>query len=290
MPFKFSIVMPALNSEEYIGEAIESLRNQTYVNFELIVCDGGSTDRTLEIIDANRDLVDVLISGPDSGQSDAFNKGFACATGDYYLWLSSDDIMHPMLLESAHNFLVRQPDALWLNFGTVIIDELSRICEFYSAPNWIESINKNFRPQISSPTTIFHNSLMKRLGGFDERFHYAMDVDLWRTFVEAGFRWHKMSIYGIGFRQHKDSKSNNLMLAQRTIINSIKASGIGLHSGNLAQIIESKLMFEKHRFDLLSKSNLYKAKIWRFANCWFKDLFFNSLWRKDNVYRFFQRL
>ncbi|MCT2533607.1 glycosyltransferase [SAR92 clade bacterium H231] len=273
MLIKFSIVLPALNSEKYIGEALESLRNQTYVNFELIVCDGGSTDRTLEIIDANRDLVDVLISGPDSGQSDAFNKGFASATGDYYLWLNSDDIMHPMLLESAHNFLVRQPDALWLNFGTVIIDELSRICEFFSAPNWMESINKNFRPQISSPTTIFHNSLMKRLGGFDERFHYAMDVDLWRTFVEAGFRWHKLAIYGIGFRRHGDSKTNSHILESKP-----------------EQINESKLMFEKHHFDLLSKSNLYRAKIWRFVNCWFKDLFFNGLWRKDSVYRFFKRL
>ena len=83
MNLKVSIIICVLNGEKLLSETINSIVNQSYCNFELIIIDGGSTDKTIEII-KSFDLPKIKwISEPDKGISDAFNKGIKLATGDY---------------------------------------------------------------------------------------------------------------------------------------------------------------------------------------------------------------
>ena len=86
---KISIVSPSYNQSDFIEEAILSVLHQNYPNFEHIIIDGGSTDRTVELLKKYPHL--IWVSEPDEGQSDAINKGFKLATGDIIGWLNVDD-------------------------------------------------------------------------------------------------------------------------------------------------------------------------------------------------------
>lgn len=80
---KVSLIISVLNGSEKIKDTIESILNQSYSNFELIIIDGGSTDKTIDIIKNFDSPMIRWISEPDKGISDAFNKGIKLATGDY---------------------------------------------------------------------------------------------------------------------------------------------------------------------------------------------------------------
>ncbi len=95
-----SIITPTLNSERFIGDNIKSILNQTYTNIEHIIIDGGSTDNTLAFVKSS-DPKAIVISEPDKGISDAFNKGLKIAKGDIIAILNSDDYY-------AHNQVVQQ--------------------------------------------------------------------------------------------------------------------------------------------------------------------------------------
>ena len=86
-----SIVTVVYNGEQHIDQAIRSVLSQTYDNIEYIVVDGGSTDRTLDIIRAHEDRIDCWVSEPDGGIYDAMNKGIGLASGDLVGLLNSDD-------------------------------------------------------------------------------------------------------------------------------------------------------------------------------------------------------
>ena len=88
---RFSIITACYNRASTIGEAITSVAGQTHRDIEHIVVDGGSTDGTLGVVERHRDSVAKLISGPDKGAYDAFNKGVAASRCEVVGFLHSDD-------------------------------------------------------------------------------------------------------------------------------------------------------------------------------------------------------
>ncbi len=88
---KISIITVCLNAADTIADTIESIRRQSHPDIEYIVVDGGSSDGTLSILEKNRDVVSVLLTGPDSGMYDAANKGIRSATGEIVGMLNADD-------------------------------------------------------------------------------------------------------------------------------------------------------------------------------------------------------
>lgn len=99
---KFGLVTPCLNSEKTIEKTIENVLKQTYQNYKYVIVDGGSTDRTLDIIERYKILFGdklTVISGPDRGIYDAMNKGIQCAGGDIVGIINSDDFYEVTALE-----------------------------------------------------------------------------------------------------------------------------------------------------------------------------------------------
>lgn len=175
---KFSIVMVNYNDGKYIDKAIRSVLDQSFKNFELIVVDGGSTDNSGEIIRKYADRLAWWVSEKDKGQSDAFNKGFAKAKGDFYLWLNADDILLPGALEAAEQYLKKHPDCKWLACDTVLFDSDEKIYRCLYGPYWNTWLMNQTRlcNMVNGPSSIFHRTLFEKAGGLDLNLHYVMDL------------------------------------------------------------------------------------------------------------------
>lgn len=93
-----SVIMPAYNMEKYIGDSIESVLNQNYINFELIIINDGSSDGTKEIIAKYQHMDEriIYIEQENHGVSVARNVGMSCAKGKYISFLDADDLWEPI--------------------------------------------------------------------------------------------------------------------------------------------------------------------------------------------------
>lgn len=116
---KISIITPTYNSEKYIEETIQSLIKQDYRNIEYIVVDGGSQDRTIDIIKDYSSVVTKFISEPDKGIYDAFNKGIRLATGDVIYFLNSDDYLSSSTIISEVASLFTSDETIEMVYGNV---------------------------------------------------------------------------------------------------------------------------------------------------------------------------
>ena len=116
--YKISVVTVTKNSEKYLEENIQSLSNQTYRNFEHIIIDGASTDKTIKIIKKNSNKITKWISEPDEGLYFAMNKGIKLCTGDIIGILNSDDIYYPEALSIVNRYFSKNKNLDFL-FGSV---------------------------------------------------------------------------------------------------------------------------------------------------------------------------
>lgn len=120
----FSIIVPAFNVELFIGPALQSLCDQTFTDFEVLITDDGSTDRTAEVISlfTHNDERFKSIRTKNSGLSAARNISLLQATGKYIYFFDSDDLLVPTALEEWHqDFIKLQIDAIC--FDAQVIDE-----------------------------------------------------------------------------------------------------------------------------------------------------------------------
>lgn len=113
-----SIITAVFNAENYLDEALQSLYSQGYKNYEHIIIDGGSNDKTLDIIKKNQNNIDYWVSQKDKGIYDAFNLGMRLSRGDYIGFLNSDDKYVPDALNILLNYINKYPDKDFI-FGSV---------------------------------------------------------------------------------------------------------------------------------------------------------------------------
>jgi len=205
----FTIVIANYNHGEFIEAAIQSILNQSCQNFELLIVDGGSTDGSLEIIKKYADKLSWWVSEKDNGQSHAFNKGFAKAKGEFYLWVNADDLLLPFSLEIAKESINKYPKQKWFVANTIFIDENNKILNCAKGPVWNDFFIKNGVIYVYGPTSIFHKSLFIEVGGFDESLYYTMDTDLWMRFKNNKYKFMRIPKYFWAFRIHKGSKTSH---------------------------------------------------------------------------------
>ena len=113
-----TIITVVFNGDKYLQETIDSIKKQNYKNYEYIIIDGGSTDKTLQIIKNNSSMIDYWISEKDEGIYDAFNKGLNLAKGDYIGIINSDDTYEANTLEILAKYIALYPDIDFI-FGSV---------------------------------------------------------------------------------------------------------------------------------------------------------------------------
>ncbi len=167
-----TIITAVFNGAETVEKTIKSVICQTWPNTEFIIIDGGSTDKTLELIKKYDDQIDYWLSEPDNGIADAFNKGLQYATGDYVAFLGSDDWFEPdgifrIVKEIKPNGKIYSGHAnLWSNDGKTMIKVHK------SRP---ERIFQTMR--IAHAATFVSVDLFSSIGKFSTEYKIAMDYD-----------------------------------------------------------------------------------------------------------------
>ncbi len=201
--FKISIVTPSLNQGNYIEDAIQSVLNQNYKNFEHIIIDGLSTDNTIEILKKYKHL--KWISEKDEGQSDAINKGFQRCTGDIMAWLNADDYYIKDTFNVVNNKLLNPSiDAVYGNYIFVNKnkDEIRKI--IVQKPSKIMS---KFICFIPSTTFFFKRKIIDRNILLDKNFHISMDKEFYANIMDKNYKIEKIDKFLAKFRWHEGNKS-----------------------------------------------------------------------------------
>lgn len=202
---KITIVTPSFNQAIFLERTILSVINQGYPNLEYIIIDGGSTDGSVDIIKKYESHISKWVSEPDSGQSNAINKGFKMATGDLYNWLNSDDILYPATLKIVAEYCLKYPNHQVFYGDRVIIDKDDRVLKVNEGPSFKRWESKMYL-KIPQETTFFSKSIWNKVNGLNEDLHYTMDVDLWRRFLKYTDFIH-IPFYLGAYREHDLSKS-----------------------------------------------------------------------------------
>lgn len=172
-----SIITVTRNSCAFLEETIKSVSEQTYPRIEYIVIDGASTDDTVDIIEAKSRHIAKWISEPDAGIADAFNKGFSLSTGDYILFLNSDDrLAVPEVVETMVR-AIRESGRPELIYGDYEIRD--RVTDAKRYEGSVEFRRGAFlRGRVLPHPCLFtHRSYFQRFGAFDTRFCIAMDYE-----------------------------------------------------------------------------------------------------------------
>ena len=200
---KISIVTPSYNQGQFIEEAILSVLNQGYNNFEHIIIDAESTDNTVEILKKYPHL--KWISEPDEGQSDALNKGFRMATGDIIGWLNSDDLYLSNVFQKVNEELDNSTiDAIYANYN--FIDKKGNITKKIVTQNskkWMSL----FYCFIPSTTFFFKRNIIDSGIFIDKDFYITMDKEFFAHIYYLGYSIKKVNTFFANFRWHESNKS-----------------------------------------------------------------------------------
>lgn len=186
---KISIVTIAYNCEKEIEETILSVINQQYDNKEYLIIDGASKDGTMDVVSKYRDKIDVIISEPDKGRSDAFNKGIAHATGDYIVMMNAGDLLADDALNKfANNF---EPGYDVIKGNTVRWNDETGFKSIEHPVIKYPEIPFNFL--ICHQSTYISKSAYERFGGYGIDYKVVMDFELMLRFSRHNAKFMKIN-------------------------------------------------------------------------------------------------
>ncbi len=180
---RITIVTPSFNQAAYLEAAICSVLEQDYPNLEYIICDGGSTDGSVDIIRRYASHLAHWTSAPDGGPAAAINSGFALASGDLLGWLNADDLYLPGALHAAAEAFAAHPEAdLVYGEGWYIDEAGERIepCRFVRR-RFIRRYLVN-RDPILQPAAFWRRNLWQQVGPLDTTLRWVFD---WEWFIRA---------------------------------------------------------------------------------------------------------
>ena len=221
-----SICIPTYNNEKYISETLKSILNQTYQNFEIIIADDASKDRTVEIIKSFHDpRIKLFKNIANSGITANWNRSINLATGDYIKLVCGDDILYPTCIENQINILgniVNSKIALVTSCsgvidsrGKLIFKRKSLLKPGRNSPKQV--IKKCMRlgtNLIGEPVVgMFRRESLKQGIKYDGCNPYMIDLDFWFQLLETGSLY-IINQYLASFRVSSDSISSSLKFSQ----------------------------------------------------------------------------
>jgi glycosyltransferase involved in cell wall biosynthesis len=218
MPPRLSVLMPVYNAQRYVAQAVESILHQTWTDFEFLIVDDGSTDRSLKILQryAAQDSRIRLISRPNTGCVRALNELLQLAQGDWIARMDADDVALPDRFAQQIDFLQQHPAVVCVGGAQDWIDEAGRILLHHPEAETnaaIQALALIGQTPINHPSALMWRWAMLRVGGYDESMYPAEDLDLWLKLGEIG-ELANLSTTVLQYRQHDQSVSERLQIQQ----------------------------------------------------------------------------
>jgi len=189
-PYLISVVMPVYNREAYLKEAIDSILNQSFRDFEFIIVDDGSTDSSPEIIRSYSDQkIKYVRLAENSGNTVARNIGIKAASGKYIAIMDSDDISVPERLKKQYDFLEKHPEIGILGgFKKMFTPEYWFLQHYPSNPNYIKSF-LFFKNTMGQPTVMMRREIIDKNNlYYDPQLENMEDYDLWYRASTTGVK------------------------------------------------------------------------------------------------------
>lgn len=184
---RVSVIMPVYNAEPFVGQALKSILGQTFRNFELIIVDDGSGDRSREIGRSFHDERIVWIeNGRNLGLTASLNVGLKKARGEFIARQDADDLSLPERLEKQVAFLDSHPTTGLVGCAFSVINEVGNaLTDIHTVVDPLE-INALLlqRNPIAHGTAVFRRACLEKTGLYREEFRYAQDYDLWLRIAE----------------------------------------------------------------------------------------------------------
>ena len=177
-----SVIIPVYNGETTIHETIQSVLNQTYSNFELLIINDGSTDKTLEVISSFKDSRIQVFSYQNAGQGASRNRGLNQAKGEYVSFIDADDLWTVEKLEDQLTAMQQYPEAAVVYSWTDYVNELGEFIShapqrFYQGNVYTRLLLSDFIG--SGSNVLIRKSAILELNGFDQSLPPAEDWDMW---------------------------------------------------------------------------------------------------------------
>jgi len=175
---KVTVLMPVYNGEKYLGEAIDSILGQTFRDFELLIIDDGSTDRSADIIRSYDDpRIRVVHHERNLGLIDTLNYGLDHALGFYIVRMDADDVSLPERLAKQVAYMEAHPEVGVCGTQAMVIDDSGRVVDVMKAPTGSDIEHRFWFPSpIIHPTCIFRQSSLG-CERYDVRYHNAEDYE-----------------------------------------------------------------------------------------------------------------
>jgi glycosyltransferase involved in cell wall biosynthesis len=255
-----SIIIPVYNGADFIAEAINSALGQSYKNLEIIVVNDGSNDnsRTDSIIKSYGDKVKYFFKD-NGGVGSALNLGIKEMEGEYFSWLSHDDLYLPNKIEEQINFInrINKPDSII--FSNYYLVNASN--HFVACSNLSNFYNLDFRSwltvfsELNGCTLLIPKKFLLELN-FDEKLKHTQDYDLWfkLSFITS---FEFLPMYLIKSRQHDNQDSKKLEGEALLEVKKLKKNFVhNLNSSHISVRFDLFFLWKISRFIFHSRNQL----------------------------------
>lgn len=285
-PF-FSVIMACHNAEEYIEEAVQSVLNQTCADWELIIVDDASTDKSYKIA-SKYNAIDqrIKVYRLDTNRGAGFTRNYAVerSSGRWLAILDADDLFLPDKLERQRNFITAYHDGDLVLVGTDVIHISSegQFLKAYSYPKESNRIKRNLYAMAKFPphsSIIYKASVFNEVGGFNHRFLRSQDYELWLRISEKGeiaslevpLIKYRLHIGGVSVNPTSHGYTQYMYAVAANICWRLRVAGCGDPSQDdqsfacLMQLISSLYMdsaFEKSHMLLLRLKAVMQRREW----------------------------
>lgn len=307
---KVSILMSCYNGERWLAESIYSILSQTYKDFEFIIIDDGSLDRTWEIIQrfSILDKRIVPVHKENTGLSDSLNYGLKIAKGKWIARIDQDDVSFRDRIVNQMNYVEQNPEVYLVGGFFEEVDQDLNFVKLHSYPTTHEKLIKNlvsFRKFFPHSSAFYRTDIARRIGGYNKRFAMADDRRLWLDFAQQGeigcvpkvvvkIRKHQgqMSRLMSGKTQTRDALAATVCY----LIKKHGAEDPGLFVNEnkwtvfinwVSENLKEKLIYDKERNWMLFRANVLEIKMFTF---WKAIAIINAVSRdKSLIYTAFQK-
>jgi glycosyltransferase involved in cell wall biosynthesis len=235
---RISVILPVYNGVKYLREAVDSILNQTYSDFEFIIIDDGSSDETPQILDSYNDKRIVRKTNPaNMGLVASLNLGIEMAQGEFIAIMNADDISLPYRLQAQYDYMNSKPDVGFLGTNMCFIDAEGQVYResLYDKSDILDGAYFHWRMlwenHLAHPTMMIRSAELKNASlSYCAELYVVEDYDLWLRAARVS----KLAAHPqvcLKYRVHSESKSAKFRIKRGLLKRQLQLRELALYAG-----------------------------------------------------------